>query len=76
MSQFKFPSRPFSRLPTTLRLMLGVTLGLSLVLPGQAQSAPDKSAAPAPDVIIFTNGDQLTGKLLREVSGSAPFTVT
>ena len=31
------------------------------------------SAAPAPDVIIFTNGDQLTGKLLREVGGSVTF---
>ena len=36
--------------------MLGVTLGFTLALPGHAQSAPDKSAAPAPDVIIFTNG--------------------
>ena len=71
MSQFKVASRAFSRLPTTLRLVLGVTLGFILALPGHAQSAP--SAAPAPDVIIFTNGDQLTGKLLREVSGNVTF---
>jgi hypothetical protein len=71
MSQFKFASRAFSRLPTTLRIMFGVTLGLTFALPGHAQSAP--SAAPAPDVIVFTNGDQLTGKLLREVSGSVTF---
>jgi hypothetical protein len=71
MSQFKFASRAFSRLPTTLRLVLGATLGLTFALPGHAQSAP--SAAPAPDVIIFTNGDQLTGKLLREVAGSVTF---
>jgi hypothetical protein len=71
MSQFKFASRAFTRLPTTLRLALGVTLGFTFALPGHAQSAP--SAAPAPDVIIFTNGDQLTGKLLREVSGSVTF---
>ena len=51
--------------------MLGVTLGLTFALPGRAQSAP--SAAPAPDVIIFTNGDQLTGKLLREIGGSVTF---
>jgi hypothetical protein len=70
MSQFQFASRAFSRLPTTLRLVLGVTLGLTLTLPGHAQSA-DKSAAP--DVIIFTNGDQLTGKLLREAGGSVTF---
>jgi hypothetical protein len=73
MSQFEFASRAFSRLPTTLRLVLGVTLGFAQVLPGHAQAAPDKSAAPAPDVIIFTNGDQLTGKLLREVGGSVTF---
>src|SRR5271155_701000 len=71
MSQFKFASRAFSRLPTTLRLVVGVTFGLTFALPGRAQSAP--SAAPAPDVIMFTNGDQLTGKLLREVAGSVTF---
>ncbi len=71
MSQFKFASRAFSRLPTTLRLVLGMTLGFIFALPGHAQSAP--STAPAPDVIIFTNGDQLTGKLLREVAGSVTF---
>ena len=73
MSQFQFASRAFSRLPATLRVVLGVTLGLTLVLPGHAQSAPDKSAAPAPDVLVFSNGDQLTGKLLREVGGSVTF---
>ncbi len=73
MSQFKFASRDYSRLPTPLRLVLGVALGLTFALPGQAQGAPDKTAAPAPDVIIFTNGDQLTGKLLREVDGSVTF---
>jgi hypothetical protein len=68
MSQFSFASRMFSRLPITLCAVL------AFVLPGQAQSAPaDKSAAPAPDVIFFTNGDQLTGKLLREVDGSVTF---
>jgi len=71
MSQFRFASRAFSRLPTPLRLVLGVTLGLTFALPGHAQSAP--SAAPAPDVIVFTNGDQLTGKLLREIGGSVTF---
>jgi hypothetical protein len=56
-------SRIFSRL--SLPLALGLTFGLPL----PAQTA----AAPAPDVIYFTNGDQLTGKLLREVSGSVTF---
>lgn len=73
MSQFQFASRAFSRLPTTLRVVLGAILGLTLAVPGHAQSAPDKSAAPAPDVLVFANGDQLTGKLLREVGGSVTF---
>jgi hypothetical protein len=68
MSQSRFASRMFSRHSITLCAVL------AFVLPGQAQSAPaDKSAAPAPDVLVFTNGDQLTGKLLREVSGSVTF---
>ena len=68
MSQFRFVSRIFSRLPITLCAVI------AFALPGPAQSAPaDKSAAPAPDVLVFTNGDQLTGKLLREVSGSVTF---
>jgi hypothetical protein len=73
MSQFRFVSRIFSRLPVTLGAVLAAT-SFVFALPGQAQSAPaDKSAAPAPDVLVFTNGDQLTGKLLREVSGSVTF---
>ena len=32
-----------------------------------------KAAAPAPDVVVFTNGDKLTGKLLREVNGTVTF---
>jgi hypothetical protein len=71
MSQFSFVSRMFSRLPITLVAVLAAT---SFALSGQAQTTPaDKSAAPAPDVLVFTNGDQLTGKLLREVSGSVTF---
>jgi Protein of unknown function, DUF481 len=73
MSQFRFASRMFSRLPITLGAVLAVT-SFVFALPGRAQSAPaDKSAAPAPDVIFFTNGDQLTGKLLREADGSVTF---
>jgi hypothetical protein len=64
MSPSKSASRLFSR------LLLG-TLGMAAGLPLHAQSA----AAPPPstDVIVFTNGDQLTGKLLREVAGSVTF---
>jgi Protein of unknown function, DUF481 len=61
----------FSRLPITLRLLLAASSS-AFVLSGQAQSAP-AGPAPAPDVIVFTNGDQLTGKLLREVTGSVTF---
>jgi Protein of unknown function, DUF481 len=71
MSQFRFASRVFPRLPIHLRLLLSTALGLGFALPVQAQSAP--APAPAPDVIFFTNGDQLTGKLLREIDGSVTF---
>jgi len=66
-------SRFFARLPITLRVMLPATLSLAFGVPAQAQSAPAKPAAPPPDVIVFTNGDQLTGKLLREANGSVTF---
>ncbi len=69
MSQFRFASRAFSRLPIALRLVLPATLCLAFALPVRAQTAPP----PGTDVIIFTNGDQLTGKLLREINGSVTF---
>jgi hypothetical protein len=68
MSQFLFARRVFSRLAVLLRFALPATLSLALA-PGYAQTAP----ASAPDVITFTNGDQLTGKLLHEVSGKVTF---
>ena len=37
-----------------------------------AQAAPP-SAKPAPDVLVFTNGDQLTGKLERAAGGNVVF---
>ena len=43
---------------------------LGLALPLSAQSA---AAPPGTDVIVFVNGDQLTGKLLREIDGSVTF---
>lgn len=69
MSHSRFVSRGFSRLPIRLRLVLPTTLIVVSALGVQAQTAP----APAPDVILFTNGDQLTGKLLREVDGKVTF---
>lgn len=38
-----------------------------------ATYAQDKSATPTPDVIVFKNGDQLTGKLERGVGDSIVF---
>jgi hypothetical protein len=35
--------------------------------------AQEKPAAPAPDVIVFANGDQLTGKLERSIGDSITF---
>src|ERR1700733_6296819 len=73
MSSFDFASRLFSRRSIPLRLVLPTVLGLaSVLLPLHAQTAAPAAAA-APDVITFTNGDQLTGKLLREVGGSVTF---
>jgi hypothetical protein len=69
MSHFRFAGRVFSRLLLPLRLVLPAALALPFSLPLQAQAAP----AAAPDVILFTNGDQLTGKFLREVNGSVTF---
>jgi hypothetical protein len=63
MSQFSIAGRFF----------VPAALSLALALPAHPQSAPAKPAAPAPDVIFFTNGDQLTGKLLRAVNGSVTF---
>jgi hypothetical protein len=73
MSPFDFASRLFLRRSIHLRLVLPTVLGLaSVLLPLHAQTAAPAPAA-APDVIVFTNGDQLTGKFLREVNGSVTF---
>jgi hypothetical protein len=37
------------------------------------QTPPAKPAAPAPDVLVFTNGDQLTGHLQSAAGGSIVF---
>jgi hypothetical protein len=52
-------------------MVLPAALGLVFAAPMHAE-APAAPAAGT-DVIVFTNGDQLTGKLLREVSGSVTF---
>ena len=45
---------------------------LCLALPASAQT-PAKPAAPPDDVVIFLNGDRLTGKLLRAEGGHVVF---
>jgi len=59
-----------SKLPRGLffRFFAAAASLLTLSLAAHAQ-AP----AAASDVIVFTNGDQLTGKLLREVGGTVTF---
>jgi Protein of unknown function, DUF481 len=69
MTHLRFASRPFLRL-FLLTLPAVAALSSSMSLRAQGGAA---AAAPASDVILFTNGDQLTGKLLREVGGSVTF---
>ena len=54
---------------TSAALLLGFFSGGSMLL--HAQDA--KKPAPPPDVILFTNGDQLSGKFVREVGGTVTF---
>jgi len=51
-------------------LSLGLTILLALTVLAQQNTPPPK---PQPDVLIFTNGDQLTGHLVRADSGSVVF---
>jgi hypothetical protein len=52
---------------------LALATGLSPRALSQAASADQKPEAPTPDVLILANGDQLTGKLLREANGTVTF---
>jgi hypothetical protein len=73
MSHTRLASRPFSQLLVVLPMILGLVSAAPLRAQGGAAADASKTAAPAPDVIFFTNGDQLTGKLLREIGGSVTF---
>lgn len=60
------------RLPqSTLRKLMLV--GLAVVLTPLGLPAQEKSATSTPDVIVFNNGDQLTGKFERGVGDSILF---
>jgi hypothetical protein len=39
----------------------------------KSKAKPTAAPVPPPDVIVFTNGDQLTGTFLREVGGTVTF---
>ena len=60
------------------RYILSVTFLLSVVPPAFSQAAPPAPPPAAPlkppaDVLVFANGDQLTGKLERVVAGNVVF---
>lgn len=64
--------RPLSRFRVSLAALLFVIVPLAASV---AHAAPEKDAKanPSPDVIVFANGDQLTGKFLRSLGGNAVF---
>jgi hypothetical protein len=61
---------PLFRRPGTLRLILLSMIPALFVHPAFTQAPPAK---PEPDVIVFSNGDQLTGKLERGTGDSIVF---
>jgi len=68
MSRLRTAGIFFSRvLLASSPFIVSASLGLAFIAPLEAQSAA------APDVIVFTNGDQLSGKLVREVGGKVVF---
>jgi hypothetical protein len=72
-SSLSFGSHRFS---SSWRVLLSVAVilaGCGLAAAGQKPPAPAAKAGPPPDVIVFNNGDQLTGKFLRSVGGNAFF---
>ena len=58
--------------PATTIRCLALLLLFSLIGFAHGEPPPAKPA-PAPDVIIFTNGDRLTGKLLRVIGQTVTF---
>ncbi|HEU4634638.1 MAG TPA: DUF481 domain-containing protein [Edaphobacter sp.] len=64
------PLRLAYRTPLFCKLMLAGLVAMFFPL---TLSAQDKAAAPSADVVIFNNGDQLTGKLERGVGDSIVF---
>jgi hypothetical protein len=64
--------RHHTSLSAPLTFCLAALLGSALAV-AQTPAPPAKPAPPTPDVLVFTNGDQLTGKLERAVGGNVIF---
>ena len=63
-----------SLIPTILALAsLSSLAGLRSYGSNLGGAAGQANAAAAPDVMVFTNGDQITGKLLRVLNGTVTF---
>jgi hypothetical protein len=63
------PRRPFFSITFSLALFALAALSQT---PKSFGAAPDAPKAP-PDVLVFTNGDQLSGTFVREVEGKVTF---
>jgi Protein of unknown function, DUF481 len=61
--------------PNFLRVSMALLLAFFTLTCFAAGSGPAKDAPkkPAPDVIVFSNGDQLSGTLVRVVAGTVSF---
>jgi hypothetical protein len=59
--------------PTSVRWRILPAAVVILLLSFSATRGFAADPAPTPDVLIFTNGDQLTGKLLHSAGGSVVF---
>src|SRR4029077_6708640 len=60
-------------IPAVLVGLYILLLASTLPTSARAQSPLPTPEKPAPDVIVFVNGDQLTGKLVRGVGDSVVF---
>ena len=69
LTPFLFSRMTLARVTLALAFTMGVP-GFQSTAAAQPAAAPAK---PTPDVIVFTNGDQLTGSVLRGVDDSIVF---
>jgi hypothetical protein len=62
-----------SRLSRQMTSLFPCLLLAGCLLPALPTRAADAAAKPKPDVLVFSNGDMLTGKLDQEAGGSVSF---